>query len=127
MMILFIYSSGYRAAGNSTFRRIWGKLLPNIVIGRPMTDLCLQCQQNNVAIYRSSNLPEVVKSAKLQKQREHLRLVDQEREIYRQMTSRSKALAQDLSVKLGPNPPCSRDVKIHYSFDYAQQVSSMSE
>lgn len=88
-----------------------------------MTDLCWQCQKNNVAIYRSSNLPECVKSAKLQKQEEHLRLVGKEREIYREMTDSCKAVVEDLSAELGPNPPCSRDVTVHYSFDFAQQVS----
>jgi hypothetical protein len=30
----------------SSFRRIWKQVLPNIVIQRPRSDLCLTCQQS---------------------------------------------------------------------------------
>ncbi|KAF3854302.1 hypothetical protein F7725_022357 [Dissostichus mawsoni] len=104
---------GHRAASNSTFRKLWKELIHSVVIGRPMTDLCWFCQKNNMAICRSSNLPDCVKSAKLRKQEEHLRTVGIERQAYQEM------------VASRPNPPCSRETTIHYSFDYAQQVRHM--
>ncbi|KAI9520649.1 hypothetical protein NQZ68_015568 [Dissostichus eleginoides] len=75
-----------------------------------------------MAIYRSSNLPDCVKSAKLRKQEEHLRTVGIERQAYQEMVASCKQTVSVLGVKLGPNPPCSRETTIHYSFDYAQQV-----
>ena len=113
---------GHRAAGNSTFRKLWKELTPSVIIGRPMTNLCWFCQKNNIAIYRSSNLPDCVKSAKLRKQEEHLRTVGVERQAYQEMVASCKETARELGVKLGPNQPCSRDITIHYSFGYAQQV-----
>ncbi|KAI4794620.1 hypothetical protein KUCAC02_031949 [Chaenocephalus aceratus] len=71
--------------GNSTFRKLWKELTPSVIIGRPMTVLCWFCQKNNIAIYRSSNLPDCVKSAKLRKQEEHLRTVGVERQAYQEM------------------------------------------
>ncbi|KAK1901239.1 40S ribosomal protein S1 [Dissostichus eleginoides] len=90
--------NGHRAAGNSTFRKLWKELIPSVVIGRPMRDLCWFCQKNNMAICLSSNLPDCVKSAKLRKQEEHLRTVGIDRET-----------------------------TIHYTFDYAQQVHYPSD
>ncbi|KAI9532047.1 hypothetical protein NQZ68_035384 [Dissostichus eleginoides] len=75
----------HRAAGNSTFRKLWKELIPSVVIGRPMRDLCWFCQKNNMAICLSSNLPDCVKSAKLRKQEEHLRTVGIERQAYQEM------------------------------------------
>lgn len=114
--------AGHRAVGNSTFRKYWRQLLPGVVIGRPMTDLCWRCQQNNQAIYRSSNLPDCEKSAKLRTQEEHLCIVAREREAYKGMTESSKVTVKEITTVLGPNSPCSRDITMHYSFDYAQQV-----
>ena len=39
----------------SAFNRIWQKYLPNIIITKPMTDLCWICQRNSTAIVRSAN------------------------------------------------------------------------
>ena len=112
-----------RAVGNSTFRKLWKLLVPSIVIGRPMTDLCWQCQQNNHAIYRSCNLPDCVKHAKLKKQEEHLRIVGVEREEYKRMVANCKDTVGAIGARLGENAPCSQDITAHYSFDFAQQVS----
>jgi hypothetical protein len=76
-----------------------------------MSDLCWVCQKNNGAIYKSISFPLVVKNAKLRKQQEHLDVVSMERNLYRTMVSESKTSAGDL--ELGPNEPCSRDVKAH--------------
>ena len=51
-----------RAVGYSTFCRVWKKLLPHVVVCRPLSDLCWTCQQNSTAIVRSVNLCEEEKS-----------------------------------------------------------------
>ena len=59
-----------RAVAYSTFTQLWRQLLPNIVVMKPMSDLCWVCQQNSVAITRSANRPveekSVVSSYKMQ-------------------------------------------------------------
>lgn len=49
-------------------------------------------------------------------------MVGIERQAYQDMVASCKAAVGVLGVKLGPNPPCSQDLTMHYSFDYAQQV-----
>ena len=51
-----------RAVAYSTFTQLWRQLLPNIVVMKPMSDLCWVCQQNSTAITRSANRPEEEKS-----------------------------------------------------------------
>ena len=64
-----------RCVADSTFRNLWLQLLPRIVCSRPMTDLCWECQRNNRDISASSNLPDIVKQAKLKKQQLHLEVL----------------------------------------------------
>ena len=92
-----------------------------------MTDLCWTCQKNNYQVYRSANLPEIVKSGKLKKQEEHLRVVELERRAYRDMTSASKDQLRSTPLSLGPHRACSQDITGHYSFDFAQQVHIPSD
>ena len=105
------------------FRKTWRTLLPFIVTARPMTDLCWECQQNNIYIYRSANLAEADKSSRLLRQEQHLKIVQQERSLYNSMCATSKNVCRQLGVsELSRNTPCSRQIEMHYSFDYAQQV-----
>ena len=52
--------SGHSAKeiGYRTFLLIWQKLLPNIIVGKPMTDLCWYCQKHTSLIQRAMNRPE---------------------------------------------------------------------
>lgn len=73
-----------RVVGLPSFRNLWKKLLPHISSTKPSTDLCWQCQRNNYQVFRSANLPDAVKSAKLKKQEQqeqHLLLVQSERSV----------------------------------------------
>ena len=38
------------AVAYSTFTKLWRDLLPNVMIMKPMTDLCWVCQKNSAAI-----------------------------------------------------------------------------
>ncbi|KAJ8029547.1 hypothetical protein HOLleu_28971 [Holothuria leucospilota] len=87
---------------------------------RPRSDLCWECQKNNSAVFHSANLTDVQKAARVEKQVEHLRVVNLERDCYREMVKNSKDIIGD--AKLGNNAPCTRDFAMHYSFDFAQQV-----
>ena len=46
-----------RAVTYSTFTHLWRQLLPNVIVMKPMSDLCWVCQQNSTAIMRSANQP----------------------------------------------------------------------
>ncbi|XP_070173725.1 uncharacterized protein [Littorina saxatilis] len=114
---------GYRAAGKSSFYKLWQQYTPFIVVGRPMTDLCWQCKQNNERIRRTANLPEEEKMEVLSDQLEHLRIVENERRHYNDMVAESKVTAAAEGITtLEKNAPNDRDITFHYSFDFAQQV-----
>ena len=86
-------------------------------------DLCWQCQSNNRDISSSSNLPDVVKQAKVKKHQAHVYLVFNERTFYQNMVKDAKAAYNAAGcLSLEPHPPCSTDFAVHFSFDYAQQV-----
>lgn len=50
--------SSIRAAGYSAFCTIWRKLLPQVLITKPLTDLCAVCHRNSSLLVKSSNCPE---------------------------------------------------------------------
>ena len=104
----------------TTFRRYWRELCPHIVCCKPATDLCWECQKNNGLILRSANTRDEVKSDVLRRQERHLEHVTAERAYYRAEVQAAKLVA--VGLRLGLNLPCSRDVSMHYSFDFAQQV-----
>ncbi|MEQ2200485.1 hypothetical protein XENOCAPTIV_030090, partial [Xenoophorus captivus] len=109
------------AVCKSSFKALWTQLHPHIRSCRPRTDLCWQCQQNNVQLIRSANLPEE-KTAAIKKQQDHLQLVQKERAIYNEMTVACKKTCDDYQLSIGPSPPSSKKIRIQYSFDFAQQV-----
>ena len=107
----------------AVFRETWTKLLPFIVTAKPMTDLCWTCQQNNSLVYRGANISETAKSERLQKQEVHLHRAVCERSEYQSMVAASKATCESNQLSsFSKNVPCSRQIVMHYSFDYAQQI-----
>ena len=54
--------SGKHAVCYTTFMKLWEQFHPDVVVAKPMTDLCLTCQQNTSKLLRSTNLPEWEKS-----------------------------------------------------------------
>lgn len=88
-----------------------------------MTDLCWRCQQNNTLIFRSANLPDDEKAEILLRQTEHLSQVTAERQHYKQLVADSKEMAAQFGItRLQPSRPNSRQCRMHYSFDFAQQL-----
>ncbi|KAK6190399.1 hypothetical protein SNE40_002279 [Patella caerulea] len=113
---------GHTAAGVTTFKSIWKSLCFHIVKTKPMSDLCFECQKNNYAVYKSANLSDSDKSSRLKKQEIHLMTVTRERSVYQEeMESSSKETVRSLGInELGQNKPCSREMHMHYSLDFAQ-------
>lgn len=125
------------AAAYTTFLRLWKRQLPSIITMRPMTDLCWTCQQNIDALKRSANCPEEDKSDVVKKTEEHLRIVQVERSFYK---TTCKDCERDITAHFtldegtftppplaSQTPANSRDIRAHYSFDYAQQVHYPSD
>ena len=99
------------------FETIWSETVPFIVTAKPSTDLCFTCQQNSRLIMKSANLPEHLKSERVEKALEHLDRAHKEREFYRQKCN-SGALAWEAFCS-----GSSSDLQeMHYSYDYAQQL-----
>ena len=109
--------------GRSSFYTTCNKYTPFVLTSRPRTDLCWTCQQNNQTIYTSANTTPQAKAAKLAIQEEHLRHVQEERQLYQSQVKEAKDLLEANPDHLGPHEPCSRPGIMSYSFDYAQQVS----
>ena len=110
------------------FRKTWKTLLTFIVTASPMTDLCWTCQRNSTFIYRSANLPEADKSERVRQQERHLLVVQRGRSLYNNMVRHAKDVCHELGIgELTANTPCCRQIAMHYSFDYAQQVHLPSD
>ena len=56
-------SSTHQQVAYSTFCTIWRRVVPHIMVTKPMSDLCWICQSNSTAIMRAANQPEEQKSA----------------------------------------------------------------
>ena len=120
----------------TTFCYLWRTLVPSILVMKPRSDLCWQCQQNSAAIVRTANSPEAEKSASITSALEHLRIVKEERTYYKSTCEECKKSVHAHFLTNGeftPPPPSScilcnsRDIKVHCSFDYAQQVHYPSD
>jgi len=84
-----------------------------------MTDLCWECQQNNDAVQRNANLPDEVKTEQVKWQEAHLS-IHQERSLYNEMVHNAKQAAAAAGiVKLGEHCANTKEMTMHYSYDYA--------
>ena len=64
------------------FETVWNEILPYIVTARPASDLCFVCHQNNKLLMRSVNMPDNIKSVRLQQAQQHLDRAHKERAFY---------------------------------------------
>ena len=119
----------------STFCKLWKMLVPSVVIMKPMSDLCWQCHQNSTALLRAANRPEEEKSITIREAQEHLRVVQLERSYYKTTCDECRATVTShftTDGQFSPPSPLSAvvpvsSIKVHYSFDYAQQVHYPSD
>ena len=118
-------ASGEQAVSYSKFVDLWNQFCPKVVVAKPMTDLCLTCQQNTTKLVRAANLPEHEKADCIKAQQEHLDCAQVEREFYRKTCSDAATTLGQIETETNLNEmhkPCSVNATMHYSFDYAQQV-----
>lgn len=106
------------------FRKSWRTFLPNIVIQKPLTDLCSECQHNFRLLGTLRNLDKTAMLTLLQTSTRHLNEVKKERECYQNDVSECKKFLHGKSLvsELTVRKALTYIGKIHYSFDYAQQI-----
>ena len=118
-------ASGEQAVCYSKFADMWQQFHPNVVVSKPMSDLCFTCQQNTTKLLRAANLPEQEKSDCIRAQEDHLDCAQREREFYRDICSAAATTFKRIEAETNFNESreaCSFDGTMHYAFDYAQQV-----
>lgn len=117
------------AVAYTTFCRLWRTLLPSVIIMKPMTDLCWTCHRNSTAILRAAISSEASKFSTIREAEEHLRIVQIERSFYKSTCDACrKSVRAFFTIDGEFHPPAlsstttpnTRDIKVHYSFDYAQ-------
>ena len=106
----------------SSWYDLWEDFCPYVVIQKPKTDLCATCQKNVTTLGRMGGLDEKEKLELVEKSRQHLDLVQNERKYYNNVIKVATDSITDSTLILGPHEPCSYDGVMHYSFDFAQQV-----
>ena len=108
------------------FLQLWDQFHPNMVISKSATDLSFTCQQNTNKLQRAANLSDREKSEYVKAHQDHLNCAQSEREYYRNscINSENALETTDTETVLDRESPkaCSLNVKVQYSFDYAQQV-----
>ena len=84
-------TSGVQAVSYSKFAELWQQFHPHVVVSKPMTDLCLTCQQNTTKLLRTANLSKLEKSDHIKAQQHHLNCAQAEQELYRNTCSDAAA------------------------------------
>jgi len=95
----------------TTFCYLRRTLVPSVVVMKPRSDLCWQCQQNSAAIVCMANASEAEKTSTMSDALEHLRVVKMERAHYKATCKECKDSVQAYFVTNGeftPPPPFSR-------------------
>ena len=130
MGVWHAFESAYKEAGKqavcySKFIDLWQQFHPSVIVAKPMTDLCLTCQENTSKLLRAANLSDHEKSQCVQAQQEHLNLALGERDLYKdacqQATANFEAIEDTIDLSES-HDPSSLNTTMHYLFDYAQQV-----
>ena len=117
--------SNKQVVSYSKFTLLWKQFHPNVVVAKPMTDLCFTCQQNTTKLLRAAGLQDSEKSDCVQAQQEHLNSVQMERELYRAVCEQTKCIFEAVEDQIDVDErheACSLATTMHYSFDFAQQV-----
>lgn len=121
-------NSGFEATKLTTFRLTWRDFCSDIVIQRPRTDLCADCQASYVSHSKLNGKSEQEKANFFETCRKHLSRVDVERRHYFNTIQETRAsLAQEDRKKeifeiARAGLHCNVKDVVHYSFDYAQQM-----
>lgn len=103
-----------------SFESIWKQCCPHIQIAKPEADVCATCELIRKRI--SSARSEEDKLQASLEMTDHITTVRMEREVYKNCIEQAKANMQGLADNIGPEEPLSRDIDVHYTFDFAQNV-----
>ena len=137
-----------RIASYRSFCRIWEKYRPSLLITKPKSDLCWECQQNSVTLTDIRNKSEeekimvsydtimltngAIPLQALEKATKHVSRAKTEREHYKAQCDSSTTSIKTAFTSVDGTlnlpaigivvPPASVDITMHISFDYAQQL-----
>ena len=92
---------GLRNISLSTFVKTWHELCPQIILGKPSTDLCHKCQMWSNKISTSGCLNEHDKSELLETYRTHIANAQLQRDQYREQCNDSKMLCSTFNYVEG--------------------------
>lgn len=111
--------------GKTTWYDLWNTFCANIVIQKPRTDLCNVCQKQTVSLGQMQGLTEEEKREKINESPQHLDNITTERAYYNTTISKSLEEINNacFGIRLGQHEPRSYSGQMHYSFDFAQQIS----
>lgn len=108
------------------FLQLWDEFYADVVISKPMMDLCLTCQQNTTKLQRAANLSDEEKSDCVKAHQEHLDIAQSKRECYRNPGKECERCLETIDTNTllicETRGACSLNASIHYSFDFAQQI-----
>ncbi len=111
----------------TTFRLVWNDFCPDIVIQRPQTDLCADCQASYVSHEKLKGKSEAEKATFFEQCQAHLTRVDVERRHYFNVIKNTRTQLLDgkketILKNAESGLHCIFEGTVHYSFDYAQQI-----
>ena len=107
------------------FINLWQQFHPSVVVAKPLSDLCITCQQNTSKLVRSANLPDREKTQCVLVQQEHLNCVQRERDLYKRVCQEAKTIFEEIEGRVDLDQQhgvCTLDITMHYLFDFAQQI-----
>lgn len=119
---------GGEAVGYDTFVKVWQKRVPHITFNNPKTDLCLTCENFKKQLNKAASVldeeKELIQEALHQEALAHLQLVQKERLYYKARIEIAQKHYNQLGIeeKKSANPANSKEMVMHYSWDFAQQL-----
>ncbi|XP_060577599.1 uncharacterized protein LOC132734769 [Ruditapes philippinarum] len=115
--------AGVRCLGITTFKCVWKQCLPHIKIMTAKDDVCHKCEIIRKRVADAINEMDKLEAAN--DLREHIQDAQRERQVYRQTIEEAREEMRHTSVTVNrPAQPCTSDLsKVHYTFDYSQNVT----
>ena len=108
----------------TVFKTLWLKARPDLVIMTPRTDVCDTCVKLRCTVMRSVTEEEKIEAT--EEFQKHLHISQEHRTFYSSAIKRShevlKYYSQEECCPNTPVYPCSKDITLHYTFDFAQQL-----
>ncbi|XP_033764064.1 uncharacterized protein LOC117345170 [Pecten maximus] len=110
-----------RVLSETTFRRIWHRVVHHVKFMTPRTDVCHKCEQFRDLIQQSRTEEEKLSATEAFS--DHIKSAQRERDHYRSVCAAAKEELDGQPRSESPVTPCSKDLKnVHYTFDFAQSV-----